>query len=440
MPTKPAGVYSVATDLNYSSGVATGFPTKSATVSATEGFFPDTAIAAEEQNYLFNLTGEWTAWLFAGTSLPVIDTTIVERDALGRSQFAIVQAGNTASASIPVIVDGNTGQPAGDPAIAVNSNSGSAVLASSFSTDPTVSVTNATDGIGVLALTSAGPAGVQGRSATGVPSVGVEGVSRGPASSGVVGRGDATLGALPGVAGFALADNGIAVYGQVSAPTAGITAAGVQGDATLSPDAVGVWGLASGGYGVQAQSDQAAPLRAALRLVPQDTDPVIAGEGDTYHNVLGYRRVFADSLWRSVTTQPGNTVRAFDVNPGPVAIPLAPTLVVSSSLGINNQPLVGGELEIYAEFQPAWGTGSGSAVSGLTATLRDTTAGVDIWSQVVSTPATPAGGVVARTFSRTVRYTLPGTGPRSFELIVERTTGADNAEIFDAVLKIDGVY
>jgi hypothetical protein len=439
MPTKPAGVYSVATDLNYSSGVATGFPTKSATVSATEGFFPDTAIAAEEQNYLWNLTGEWTSWLFAGTSLPVIDTTIVERDALGRSQFAIVQAGNTASPSIPVIVDGNAGQPAGDPAVAINSNTGSAASATSASSDPTMSATNGSDGIGVLAITSAGPAGVQGQSATAAPSVGVEGVSRGPASIGVLGRGDATLGALPGVAGVALADNGIGVYGQVSA-TAGITAAGVQGDATLSSDAVGVWGLAAGGYGVQAQSDQTAPQRAALRLVPQDTDPVIAGEGDTYHNLTGYRRIFADSLWRSVTTQPGNTVRAFEVTPGPVAIPLVPTLVVSATLGLNNQPLVGGELEIYVELQPAWGTSSLSAISGLTVTLRDTTAAVDVWSQVLSTPAAPAAGVVARTFARTVRYTLPGTGPRGFEVLVERTTGADNAEIFDAVLKIDGVY
>lgn len=441
MPVKPAAIYSVATDPNYSSGPAIGNPTKSATVSATEGFFPGTAIAAEEHNYLFNITGQWTAWLLAGTSLPVIDTTVVERDAFGRVELAILQLGNTAATLSPLIADSNPGQPAGDPtAIFSNSVGGACISATNNGAEPCVGATNSGDGPGVLGV-SAGfnSAGVLGVSSAVNASVGVRGNAQNAAAIGVLGNGFVDAGSLPAVSGICNCDDGVGVFGQVATAAAGVLASAVTGDSTISPDATGVRGLSSGGYAVVCQADTSSPLRSSLRLVPQDDDPTIGLDGDEYHNSLGYRRIFADSLWRSVSTQAGNSVRQFVENAGPVPIPLAPTTVATASLGLNNQPLVVGDLEIMVEFDPAWGVSGAGVVQDLRATLRDTTAGVDVWTEIVALPDGLAL-VPVRSFTRTVSYTIPAAGARSFELIVERTGGGTDATVQNVVLKVTGVF
>ena len=441
MPVKPSAVYTVAANANYSGGAAAGFPTKSATVSATDGFFPDTPIAAEESNYLFNISGQWSAWQFAGTSTPVIDTTIVERDSLGRSQFAICQTGNTASASSSLIVDSNPGQPAGDPsALFSNTITGGAISASNNGSSVCIDANNAGAGGGVQGSTVDGPWGVRGLSSNSAGgSVGVVGEARTASSVGVGGVGFGDPGSLPAVTGSLNAVDGVGVQGFTLNAAATTLSAAVEGNSAISADGTAVRGVSDGGYAVVAQARTAAPLRAALRLSPQDADPVSAFDGDEYHNSAGYRRVFADSIWRSVSTQEGNSVRGFDSDPGPVALPLAPVTAASVSLGINNAPLVIGELEILAEFEPAWGVSGAGVIQDVTARVRDVTAGVDVWSQIVALPDGLAN-IPVRTFSRTVTYTVPATGPRDFELILERTGGPTDALARNVVLKVSGVY
>ena len=98
-----------------------------------------------------------------------------------------------------------------------------------------------------------------------------------------------------------------------------------------------------------------------------------------------------------------------------------------------------GDLEILVEFDPAWGVTGAGVVQSLIATLRDVTAGVDVWTQVVALPDGVAN-VPVRSFSRTTSYAIPSVGARSFELLIERTAGPTNASARNVVLKVTGVF
>ena len=440
MPVKPSAVYTVASDANYSGGPAAGNPTKSPTISATEGFFPGTAIAAEEHNYLFNISGQWSNWQNAGTPAAVLDSTIVERDADGRSALASLSLGNTAATFSSLICNSNTGQPPNTPTAFFNNVvGGSCITASSTGSTPTVRCTNAGTGPGVLGLSVDGPASVLGLSSSSVASTGVLGEAQNVQSTGVEGRSFSQPGSGAGVLGVCECVDGVGVLGQLTEPLAQFPASAVTGDASLSDSGTGVYGLASNGYRVLAQAEVNAPQRSSLRLVPQDADPTLGFEGDEYHNLSGYRRIFADSIWRSVSTQGGNSVRAFEQVAGPVALPLAVTTVATANLGINNEPLTLGDLEILVEFDPAWGVTGAGVVQSLVATLRDVTAGVDVWTQVVALPDGVAN-VPVRSFSRTTSYAIPSVGARSFELLIERTAGPTDASARNVVLKVTGVF
>lgn len=441
MPTKPAGVYTVATDLNYSSGAAVGFPTKSATVSANEGFFPDTPIAAEEFNYLFNITGAWTAWLNAGTPLPVIDTTIVERDINGRSQFAICQTGGTASALSSLIVDSNTGQAPGDPSSTfANTNDGASIDASANSAaSPAIGATNSGTGPGLQGI-SVGGIGVNGLSSNTVASVGVRGEARTADSVGVGGVGFPDADSLPAVTGSCSSPNSIGVQGIILNVAGTSTGAAVEGNSVISPDGVGVRAVSSGGYALTAEADVSSPLRSAFRLVPQDADPTSPLEGDEYHNLLGYRRVFADSTWRSVTTQPGNTVRQFDLQAGPFVIDGTDVTCATASLGINNQPLVAGSVLLTASFQAGRAVATAGPENELFVEIFDVTAGVQVAERRYPIVAQPTALDLIINGTIQVEYTLPATGARIFELRATRNAGPENYRLTNAALRVEGVY
>ena len=117
----------------------------------------------------------------------------------------------------------------------------------------------------------------------------------------------------------------------------------------------------------------------------------------------------------------------------------APTTVWSARRGRDIQPLVVGELEMMVEFAPARGVSGAGVVQDLRATLRDTTAGVDVWTEIVALPDGLAL-VPVRSFTRTVSYTIPAAGARSFELIVERTGGGTDATVQNVVLTVTGVF
>ncbi len=94
-------------------------------------------------------------------------------------------------------------------------------------------------------------AGVLGESATLASAVAVEGDAKHPSAFGVVGRLDA-----------AATSSSTAVLGLGSA------------------DGEGVRGFGVNGYGVVAQSTLAGPVRAAMRIVPQNADPTTPQAGD----------------------------------------------------------------------------------------------------------------------------------------------------------------
>lgn len=96
---KPANAFTWATAANYSSGVASGNPTKVAPLgwpNVTEGFFPDTDIAAEVVQYVFNHVGLWCTWVFDGSPGGAADAHIVETDSNGDTRVqALALGGDT---------------------------------------------------------------------------------------------------------------------------------------------------------------------------------------------------------------------------------------------------------------------------------------------------------------------------------------------------------
>jgi len=88
MATKPStsDVFSWSTDTNFTSGPASGNPTKvdpTGWPTVLQGFIPATGIAAEYVNRALNALGTWTSWLNSGSSAGAADAHIVETDSAG---------------------------------------------------------------------------------------------------------------------------------------------------------------------------------------------------------------------------------------------------------------------------------------------------------------------------------------------------------------------
>lgn len=89
MATKPTSAdFTFASDATFSSGEAAGNPTKIAPAgwpSNLQGFVPGLKYVSEFRNYLWNVMGQWTGWLAAGSSAGAADAHIVETDASGNT-------------------------------------------------------------------------------------------------------------------------------------------------------------------------------------------------------------------------------------------------------------------------------------------------------------------------------------------------------------------
>lgn len=83
MATKPIASFTWATDANYSSGPATGQPTKVAIPTPAQGLVPGDDLIPEYLNNLFNALSGWTDWLLDGSSAGALDAHIVETDSGG---------------------------------------------------------------------------------------------------------------------------------------------------------------------------------------------------------------------------------------------------------------------------------------------------------------------------------------------------------------------
>lgn len=94
MPIKPSATFTFATDNTFSTGPATGQPTKlPQPLGTTQGFVPGNEAQSEGLNYALNITGAWTGWLEGGSDTGGADAHIVETDSTGRTIIDRVNVG-----------------------------------------------------------------------------------------------------------------------------------------------------------------------------------------------------------------------------------------------------------------------------------------------------------------------------------------------------------
>lgn len=94
MATKPGSSFTWATDTNFSSGPASGQPTKVAIPTPSQGLVPGDDLIPEYLNNLFNFLSTYTDWVLDGSSAGGADAHIVETNASGHTQvvdFTCVQ-------------------------------------------------------------------------------------------------------------------------------------------------------------------------------------------------------------------------------------------------------------------------------------------------------------------------------------------------------------
>lgn len=303
MPTKPVTSYTFSTDLNYSSGPAIGQPTKVAPTGAAQGFVPGDGIEAESPDYMFNINGEWvTDWLIQGTSVADDDAHLVETDSNGRVSASLATFGAHATDGGPSVtmnaptLGGSALNLTGDGSTfaAIMNNPGGALA--------TLRITHTGTGVCLDCLAVGTDNGAILGTGTGT-GTGVTGQGGGT-GDGVAGTGGVTSGAgVRGTAGatsatgvIGIGANGASSFG-VDGQAGNVGAAGLRGlsDAAATSSgkgvlgtgqgaATGVHGQAVNGYGVVCVSDTTTPTRAALRIAPQDTEPITSAQGDFYVN------------------------------------------------------------------------------------------------------------------------------------------------------------
>jgi hypothetical protein len=127
MPTKPGSAFVHATDANFSSGPASGNPTKLPVPDTGQGYIPDTGIAAEHVNSVLNLIGIWlTDWVDQGTFDADEDAHIVETDGAGKIFVIQCEIGDAAKDATVLLANNAS---AGDTAICTNFGTGRAFRA-----------------------------------------------------------------------------------------------------------------------------------------------------------------------------------------------------------------------------------------------------------------------------------------------------------------------
>lgn len=320
MATKPTQTFTFATDANFTSGPATGNPTKVTPPAPAQGFVPGDAIAAEYVNFHTNIMGQWIdQWLIAGSSTAGLDAHLVETNANGNTAIAGAAFGATASTFIPLLALDNAGN--GFTAAIAHLNGGQALFTFSNNTGPTFSANNSGTGDGAL-IQSVNANGVQASGGNISPGVlafggaaggaGLQGIGSG-IGAGVEGQGGPNG---PGVSGFVFAAGGPALQGvYLSSPAAplrgmihmtpvALPAAPVDGDFWKRPGASGAG-------------------RGGLEWYDNDGAPTGGGGGKqrawSTENGLGY--TFAESAGTSsenaatVTTKVTATL-GFSASPG----------------------------------------------------------------------------------------------------------------------------
>ena len=104
MPTKPIQSFVFATGVNYAVGPQAGNPTKIVPGDTINGLVPGDGVPAAWMNYMWNICGQWSGWLLAGSPLAGLDAHLVETDATGKAELAMLELGGTAAGAIALVV------------------------------------------------------------------------------------------------------------------------------------------------------------------------------------------------------------------------------------------------------------------------------------------------------------------------------------------------
>lgn len=138
--------------------------------------------------------------------------------------------------------------------------------------------------------------------------VGTGTAAAGLAGAGVSGEGGVGAGA-PGVYGLAGITNGVGVYGRTNADSSIAIVADCPHDGTAlsasktagsSLESAAVYAQSTG-YAVVARGDGTSPVRAGLRVYPQDANPSSAAAGDVFfHQGAEALRAYDGTAWRDL--------------------------------------------------------------------------------------------------------------------------------------------
>lgn len=241
-------------------------------------------------------------------------------------------------------------------------------------------------------------------------------------------EGQATHASAPGVRGSTLVN-------------ANVTAYGVEGRGGVTSGS-GVRGLGVGdGYGVVAEADTTSPVRAALRLVPQNADASSPQQGDVEFNSArgptGKLRVYT-TQWESVHSSAKGRVKSWGA-----------TASGSTGGGSGNLSLVlispeeTGDVLVTATGTLAWTVDNGQA----TVTIVDITSGVTVATSIerntdiVNSISGPTTIVLdannSRTFAVRGTRTLPNTANRTFVAVITANTGT--VTFSNVICSVEGV-
>lgn len=106
MATKPSTSQDWATDTNYSSGPASGNPTKVVVPSVGQALVPGDNLIPEYINHQLNHLMDWTDWLLDGSSAGAADAHVLETDANGDTNVQNITAAQDVTTTSGDVVSG----------------------------------------------------------------------------------------------------------------------------------------------------------------------------------------------------------------------------------------------------------------------------------------------------------------------------------------------
>ena len=464
MATKPIVSFTFASDANFASGPATGFPVKIVPPAPAQGHVAGAPVVSEYVNYHTNILGGWTVWLLAGSSAAGLDAHLVETSATGTSTVAAAALGGTASGTIALVVASNTGATSA-AATFTNNSTGFGAVATAIAALAGLRGVNTGTGPGLegLALGTNNP-GVKGTGAGTGPGAALTGGATGPGAtctggaSGAYGANCVGTGAFAGlyatggptadeaILGEASSNTQLGVHGKTTAAATTATAA-IYGEGLGSAD--GLRATAEQGYALYAQGDSTSPQRASMRVGPQNADPVSGDQGAmTHRSDLDIGRVFMDGIWQSPwATASGlafglDTVRSVNVVNGDSTT--YATLNTVNMVSPYEPRFAGGQVLVHASARFG-DVDSANHHYFIDVQIIDSTAGAVVYADTICTgaaaPDVTVDGFAVSQWSVSVPYTLPASGSRTFLLRYKPnvTTGFDAVGNFSS-MNITGVY